>query len=122
MAQVFRANEILVCNACVDARNKDLPDAAAAQAHGVPARIPVIEVAHQAHDFGVRSPYGKAHAANTIHGRDMRAERVVALVVRALAVEVNFEVADQRWKAIRIVDGLRATVPQLQPKAIVPGF
>ncbi|MNL14583.1 hypothetical protein D3C87_1355280 [compost metagenome] len=49
------------------ARDEDFPDAGGmAQTHGVAATVPVVEVTDHRHPPGVRGPYGKAHAVDTV--------------------------------------------------------
>src|SRR5208337_5541689 len=94
-AEDLGADEVLVERAGADVGQEDLPDAAVAQAHGVAADVPIVEVAGDADHFGVGGPYGEADSGDEVDFDQMRAQGVPGLVVGALGVEVQVEAAEQ---------------------------
>ncbi len=97
-------------------RNEDFPHpAAVAHAHRMPATVPRIEVADDAHSSSVRRPDGEAHAVHPIdipHAHRVRAEEGEGAQVRTFAEVVEVGVADQRAEGVRVgVGSGRAVVP-----------
>src|SRR5581483_4157643 len=66
--------------------------------------VPIVKIARYSDVLGVRSPDCEAHAANSLNFDHVRPHRFVRLVKRALRVKMQIEVADQGWKAVRIVE------------------
>ena len=70
----------------------------------MPPLIPLVEVAHYADHFGVRRPHGESYAPHAQALHNMRAHRAIALVLRALTVNVEIEIGDQARKSVRVLD------------------
>ena len=68
-----RPDVVLVSRAFAQLGNKNLPDSAGAPPHGVPARVPVIEIADHRNRLGIRRPDGKAHPAHAVNVHQVRA-------------------------------------------------
>ena len=85
--------------------NEQLPDARRhEQPHRVHAAVPAVEVADDADALGVRRPHREVHADRRPDADAMRAELLERAVMRALAEQVQVEVAEHAAVAIRIVD------------------
>src|SRR5216683_505523 len=61
-----RPHLVLVMRAGARARNEDFPDPACAQAHGMAAAVPIVEIARDGDNFGVGRPDGEARAVDAI--------------------------------------------------------
>jgi len=85
----------------------------------MPGSIPSIEVAHDADDSRIRSPHGEANTYDTIQLRDVCAERTIAFVIGAFAMQVEFERREQRGKTIRIFDNLRFASIQIHLDLVI---
>ena len=95
----------LVAAPLAEPGNEELPDAGARMApHRVPAAVPAVEVAHDAHAAGVRRPHGEHHARHAVEDGRVGAELLVGLVVRALAEEQAVEVRQRRREPVRVLD------------------
>ncbi len=112
-----RADVVLVRHPLADLRDEYLPDAAVALAHRVPPCIPVVEVTDDAHRRRVRGPDGEADAPDAFHLHQVRAEGLVGLVERPLAVQMQLEVGEQRPEAVRVflLDGRTVMAGDAQP-------
>ena len=86
----------------------------------MPARVPLIEVAGQGDGFRVRRPNGEAHAAHALALDQVRAQRLIAFVERALRVQMQVEIGYQRREAIGIVEIDVNAIVELCPDAVVP--
>ena len=73
----------------------------------MPAAVPIVEVADDAHAGGVRRPNGEVHAVDAVDLPQLGPKPVVTLPVPAFAQQVAVEVGQQVWKGIRIVHGRR---------------
>jgi hypothetical protein len=103
VAHVVGADEVFVDGAVGEAGDEEFPDAAGAEAHGVAAFVPAVEVAGDEDAFGGGGPDGEADAADAVDLGDVGAEHVVALVVGAFAVEVEVEFGEQEGEAVGVV-------------------
>src|SRR3989338_6396643 len=80
---------VLVARALADAGHEELPDAVAGvQPHRVPATVPAVEVADDAHAPGVRRPAGEHRALDAVELARVRPVLLVGPVVRALGEQV----------------------------------
>ena len=70
----------------------------------MPAAVPVIEIADDAHASCVRRPDGKACAADTLHFQAVRAQGGVNAHVRTLAEQVQVDVAERRREPVRVFE------------------
>src|SRR5690606_8101650 len=115
-------DEILVGGPCPDVGDKNFPDSAVTAAHGVPARVPIVEITHNEDHFGVRRPDGETHTMNAIYLGEMGAHLVVGFRIRALAVEVDIEIAHQGRKTIGIFHfgGMSAVISYAE--TVIAGF
>ena len=68
------------------------------------APVPVIEVADDADTRRMRRPDGKCHAFDSPDLRHVRAEFVVDLFVPALGEQMQVQLADGRWKTVRVAN------------------
>jgi len=55
-------------------RNEYLPHTAVAKAHGIPARLPTVELTHHRNHDGVGGPDRKADARHAVNFGDVRAQ------------------------------------------------
>ena len=84
-------------------RNENFPDAACAEhAHLVTASIPAVEVPDDRYRVGVRCPYGKVDALESLMFDEVCAELAVEFVVRAGGNEVPVEFAQHGHECVRI--------------------
>ena len=77
-----------------------------------------IEVADHADDIGIRRPHREANPRHALAVDQVRAHRVVALVVRAFAVKVEVEIGQQGREAVRVFDVLRRAHPVCDPQLV----
>ena len=114
-----RTDRILVVGARANSRKEDFPDAAGAQPHGMPALVPIVEVADYADHFGIGRPHRKANALHAQAFDQVSAHGAVALILRAFAVDVQIEIGDQAGKSVRVLDvGVRA-VPEREMQLVI---
>jgi len=85
----------------------------------VDAAVPTVEVADDTHPVGVGSPDGKVNAARGAEIDDVRTELLVRPVLRALAEEVEVEIAENAAVTVRVVDDAPAAVRGLDLEAVV---
>ena len=71
----------------------------------------MIELADYGHDLSVRGPDRETHSLDTERLHNVRAERVVALVMRTLSVEVKIKIRQQGRETVRIVNDLNGPAP-----------
>src|ERR1700736_3921449 len=81
-------------------------------------RVPIVEVAHHADDFGVGRPHREPDAGDALACGQVSTHRLEAFVESTLAVQVQIEARQQRRKAIGVLDLRLRPVPQCQPEAI----
>ena len=84
--------------------------------------IPPVEIADHADHLGVRRPHRETRSLHAFHSRQVRAQRTVALVIRAFAMQVQFERRQQRREAIGILDLRLHTVSILRAQPVMPRF
>ncbi|MNH11885.1 hypothetical protein D3C79_714130 [compost metagenome] len=102
----------LVGFAHAQARHEQLPHpGAVAQAHGVAAAIPVVEVTHHRHPPRVRRPHRETHAVDPIDLDRLGAEAPGQVAVVAFGEQVQVHVAQLRAKAVGVFGDLLATGP-----------
>ena len=82
-------------------------------------RVPIVEVAGHGNEFGIGSPDGETNSGDAVDLMEMRAEGVPGFLQSTFAVQMQIEFRDDGWKAVRIVNHGRATVPVLDLDAIV---
>ena len=105
LRSVWRLDLELVEAAGLYSRQEDLPHAAfVTQPHAMPSTVPVVEVADHGDAAGVRRPHGESDACHALHGREMRAQFLVAFGVAAFGEQADIGFAQHRRKPIRIVD------------------
>ncbi|MNM98353.1 hypothetical protein D3C81_1108820 [compost metagenome] len=94
------------------ARHEQFPyPGAVAQAHGVAAAVPVVEIAHHRHPPGVRRPHREAHAVDAISLDRLGAEAPGQVTVVAFGEQVQVHVAQLRAEAVGVFGDLLATGP-----------
>ena len=71
----------------------------------MPAAVPVVEIADQAHAGGVGGPDGEIHAVDAVDLPQLGPEPVVALPVPAFVQQVTVVVGQQVGKGVGIVHG-----------------
>lgn len=76
------------------------------------ALVPVVEIADNAHNFGVRRPDRESHAGDVVASHRMRAHGAIAFVLSALTVDVQIEVGDQGAETVGVFDLDAAVVPE----------
>ena len=85
-------NGVLVNVALLQSLDEDLPNLAVADAlHRMAARVPLVEIADDAHGFRVRCPYGEAHTILAVLRHEMRAEHLISVIVRSLMKKIQVE-------------------------------
>ena len=94
---------VFVDRALAQIGQEQFPRAAVAQPHRMAPRVPAVEIAHHRDHQRVGRPHGKPRARHALGFGEVRAERRVALVVRAFAVQVQLERREDRRERIRIV-------------------
>src|SRR5438552_3413390 len=70
---------------------EDLPQPPVAQPHRMPRSIPTVVVAGGAAHLRIRSPYRETNTLHAFAGDRVRPQRVVAFVIGALSMQVQFE-------------------------------
>ena len=101
----------LVNLAFAEIGNEDLPDSGgSAVPHGMPAAVPVIEVAGHADTLGVGRPDGEVNSAEAFMGSQVGPQPLVVAEMRALAQKVKVEIGEHRLESIGI-DELPAVCP-----------
>src|SRR5688572_5450726 len=95
----------LVELAAVEVGQEQLPHAGLdALAHRVSAAVPIVEVADHADPPGIRRPHREADAFDAIHLDQLRAEALVDLEMRSLRQQMHVDIAQDRRKAVWIVE------------------
>ena len=103
---------VLVALARADTRHEQLPDAGRmADAHGMAARVPGVEIADHRDAARVRRPDGEAHAGNAVDGHRLGAERIGEPEMAAFVEQMQVEVAEQRPERIGILGLLHGLGP-----------
>ncbi len=118
LVPVRHHHRVFVVRARRESRQKNLPDAAVAQTHRMARAIPAIVVAGDADHLGIGSPHREANACDAFARDQVRAQRAVAFVVGALAMQVQFERGQQGREAIGIFQFLRVAGVQCDAEAI----
>lgn len=86
-------------------RNEQLPNSRLRQPpHLMNAPVPVIEVTNDADTRRMRRPHRKRDAFHGPDLRHVRAEFVVDLFVPALGEQMQVQLADRRWKTVRVAN------------------
>src|SRR5664280_1183279 len=84
----------LVVRANGQAGNEQLPDSArAALAAGVPARMPLIEIAYHAYPSRVRRPDREPYPGRTVHQARTSAQDLICLHIGAFADSQQVQIA-----------------------------
>ena len=117
----FRADEVLVGLAFFCTGDEDFPDAGIAEAHGMAASVPVVEVPGDGDVYGAGRPDGEAYAFHADYGGDVRAESIPGFVQGSFGVQVKIEIADDRAEAIGVFDELLAMVPAFDAEPVGHG-
>ncbi len=100
-----RTQLVLVALALAEPGHEQLPDAVRHEpAHRMGQPMPAVEVADDAHPIGVGGPDREVRAGGVADRQRPRAELLEGAVVRALAEQVQIELAHHLPVAIRIVD------------------
>ena len=100
------ADLVLVERSFAQPRHEQLPKTAGnVLPHGMPAAVPVVEIADHAHTGGVGGPDGEIHPVDAVDPPQLRPQPVVALPVPALVQQVAVVVGQQVWKGVGIVHG-----------------
>ena len=87
------------------ARNEQFPDAmAGVDPHGVAAAVPMVEVPHHAHPFGVGGPDGEQDARDAVSQMFPGPQEAVGVPVLAFPEEVEVEVRKLGAEGVGIVD------------------
>ena len=73
---------------------------------------PIVELADDGDVFGVGRPHREAHAGSAARFGEVRAERAVGFVERALVVQVEIGIGDLRTETVGVLDGDLAAVPE----------
>ncbi len=76
----------------------------AAQAHGMPAVVPEIEIAKHGNARGIRCPHRKTGADDAIELTLPRAEDFIGPQMRSLAEQPDIGLAEDRREAVGVVD------------------
>ena len=96
---------VLVERAFAEPGDEQFPEAAGDMLpHRVPAAVPAIEVADDAHARGVRRPDGKIDAVDAVDRPQVGAQAVVALPVPPFVEQVHVVLGQQVRKGVRIVN------------------
>ena len=110
---------VLVDFALAEVGNEDLPDpGGAAIAHGMPAAVPVIEIADDADSLRIGGPDGEVDSAKPSMGSDMGTEPLVIAVVRPFAEQVQVKIGEDRPKEIGIDEFPRVSLAVFDPQTI----
>ena len=95
----------LVRRARADAGQEDLPHAdAGMQPHRVQPAVPVVELADHGDAAGVRRPDGEDRAVHPVQRPRMGAEPLVQLEMRALAEQMQVDLAEAGREAVGVLD------------------
>ena len=90
-------------------RNEDLPQAAVeALAHLAAPPVPLVEIADDGDAARVRRPQREQHAADAFMGRDLRAEPLVELPMRALDQQMIVDRAQRGTEGVGVLVGFDA--------------
>ncbi|MET3262896.1 hypothetical protein ABIF38_004402 [Bradyrhizobium japonicum] len=92
---------VVVADPCT--RDEQFPVARAAHAHRMAPSVPEIEVADHADPARIRRQHHEADTVDTVERHRMRAERVVDALMRALAEQIEIEIAQDRRKPVGIL-------------------
>ena len=96
---------VFIGRALADQRQEDFPDAGgAAPAHDVAPPVPGIEIADDRDAPRIRRPDREMRAAHPFVFDDMRAQHLPQRVMRALAQQIFVHLAQDRAKAIGVLD------------------
>ncbi len=102
--RVLMPDLVLVKRAFAQAGHEQLPEAAGdVLSHGVPAVVPVVEVAHHAHPAGIGGPQGEIHPFHPVDHPQVRAQAVVALPVPAFVEQIQIVLGQQVRECVRVV-------------------
>ncbi len=115
---VPRGDRELVAVTSAGARHEQLPVSVAAHPHRVSLGVPEVEIADDRNGLRIRSQHDEADARHTLARHRVRAKLVVETLVRALAEQVEVEVAQDRRKAIRVLE-LHGVVAEACPQSVV---
>jgi hypothetical protein len=113
-----RTDGILVICSRADSGKKNLPDPSGAQPHGMPAVVPIVEVANHTDHFRVRRPHHEADAMHALTFDRVRAHAAITLVLRSFAMNVEVKIGNQARKAIRIFDVYIDAAPKYEAELI----
>src|SRR5690606_22628445 len=103
---------VLVALARLQTRNEQLPDARRiAQAHGMAAPVPAVEVAHHRDPPCVRRPERETHASDAIDTDALGAQAVAQIAMIALAEQVGVHLTQQWTEAVGIFGFLLTAGP-----------
>ena len=95
---------VLVECSLAQPRHKKLPETAGnVLPHGMPAAVPVVEIAHDADARRVRRPDGEIHPVNAVDLPQLGPQPVVTLPVAALVQQVEVVVGQQVREGVRVV-------------------
>src|SRR4029077_16296416 len=99
-------------------RQEDFPDTSVAKSHGVARAIPTVELAYNADDSRVRRPSAKSATWDSFAFNEVCAERPVAFVVGAFAMEVQFKRREERRETIGVLQILEASGVKFDAKKV----
>src|SRR5215831_1030565 len=115
---VARSHVVLISRALAESGDEDLPDAAVAAAHRMPAHVPIVELTGYRHVLRVGRPDREAHAARAIYGDRMSAERAPPFVQSALRMEIEIGIGDLGTVPVSVLELHFAPVPKPRTKPI----
>src|SRR5579875_3167689 len=96
---------VFVEGARPDTGDKELPDPAfVAIAHGQAPAVPIAEIADHADARGARRPDREDGSGDALDGAKMSAQALIALEMGALGQEMHVELAENRGKAIGVLE------------------
>ena len=105
--------------AFTDVRDKDFPNAGAAQhTHLVAAAVPAVEVAYHGNGLGVRGPDGELNALEALVFHQVRAQLAVKLVVGAARNQVPVKFRKHRLEGVRVGNGVLNAVALLDNQVV----
>jgi hypothetical protein len=67
------------------------------------AAIPLVEVTHDTHSYGVRRPDNEVDTGDTLNGQNMRAHGLIGFEEGSLGEEMQLIVGEERRKCIGIM-------------------
>ncbi len=110
-----RAHDLELVEVARDhAGDEELPHARRPEGpHDVPAPVPVVELAHHAHAPGIGRPHGEVHAGHAVAYHGVGAQLLVQAQVRALAHEVDVQLAQARAEAVGVLHVLGILAPPM---------